>query len=235
MNDYPCHGTNYKKGRNGGIKYLVIHYVGATGSAAANARYYGDTPNIGASAHYFVGHAVEDAAIWRSVLEEDTAWHVGAKQYIHPECRNGNSIGVELCCHKRADGSWYFDPETLDAAVELCRDIVTRYSLDKSHVLRHYDVTQKKCPAPFVDNVDAWVDFKERLFAQEEEKEDSMKIYRYVAEMPAWAQEAATKAIQRGIIKLDSTGACTVWEPNLQPLVWMDRLGLLDKPAVEGR
>ena len=54
-----------------------------------------------------------------------------------------------------------------------------------------------------------------------------MKLYRYVAEMPEWARQAATRAIRQGVVKLDKTGACSIWEPNLQPLVWLDRLGML--------
>ena len=34
------------------IKYIVIHYVGATGGAEANCRYYA-SKYIGASAHYY--------------------------------------------------------------------------------------------------------------------------------------------------------------------------------------
>ena len=65
------------------------------------------------------------------------------------------------------------------------------------------------------------------------EEEEGMKIYHYVQDMPAWAQKAATKAIRGGVIKMDETGAVNVWECNLQPLVWMDRAGLLDKPATK--
>ncbi len=165
--DYPCHPKNYRKGRKQAVKYLVIHYVGATGDARNNAKYYSTTANIGASAHYFVGHAPRPK-VWASVPEGDTAWHCGAKKYIHPDCRNENSIGVELCCHQDAKGNWYFDPETVDAAVELCRDIVGRYGIDKDHVLRHYDVTGKVCPAPFVRDWTAWDDFKTRLFEKED-------------------------------------------------------------------
>ena len=58
-----------------------------------------------------------------------------------------------------------------------------------------------------------------------------MKVYRYVSEMPQWAQGAATKAIRNGYVKMDEAGAVTVWECNLQPLVWMERAGVLDKPV----
>lgn len=85
----------------GQIKYLVKHFVGATGGAEANCRYFYDTYR-GASAHFFVGHNGE---IWQCVEENDTAWHCGAKTYKHKECRNSNSIGVELCVKKMRMGN----------------------------------------------------------------------------------------------------------------------------------
>jgi len=183
----PCHPGNYRKGRTGTVEYLVVHYVGAAGSARNNAVYYGSTPGIGASAHYFVGHAGEGAAVWASVPEGDTAWHCGTTgRYYHDSCRNGNSIGVELCCHSREDGSWYFDEETVTAAVELCRDIVERYGIDREHVLRHYDVTHKVCPAPFVADEGAWEAFRGRVFEEEP-----------VAE---WAKEAWERVTEAGIM-----------------------------------
>lgn len=210
----PCHRGNYTPGRTGKVTYLVVHYVGATGDADANARYYGSTPNIWASAHYFVGHG-PSPEVWASVPEGDTAWHVGAKAYYHPECRNGNSIGVELCCRQRQDGSWYFDPETLDAAAELCRDIVGRYGIDSAHVLRHYDVTHKKCPAPFVDDPEAWEKFKGRLFIKEE---------RTMEEPDVWAADAWEKAKEKGV--MDGSRP----KDNLtrqEMAVILDRVGLL--------
>ena len=162
--DYPCHPSNHQKGRTGPVTYLVIHYVGATGGARNNAKYYGSTANIQASAHYFVGHASEGAPIYQSVREEDTAWHCGtSKGYKHPECRNANSVGIELCCHQSAGGDWFFDPETLDQGVALARDIMARRGIPLSRVVRHYDVTGKICPAPFVHDAAAWEKFRQRL------------------------------------------------------------------------
>lgn len=166
-NDYPCHTSNYRKGRSNVTEYyLGVHYVGATGDAKANAKYYSTTPNIGASAHFFVGHG-PSPEVWSSVPEGSTAYHVGANKYVHPACRNNNSIGVELCCHKTASGEWYFDSATVDAAVELCRDIVARYNIPPERVLRHYDVTGKNCPAPYVEAPLAWELFKSRIFKEE--------------------------------------------------------------------
>ena len=85
------------KNNVGRIKYIVIHYVGALGGAQANCKYYAGQ-YVGASAHYFVGFNGE---IWQSVEDEDIAWHCGASSYKHAECRNSNSIGIELCVRKK--------------------------------------------------------------------------------------------------------------------------------------
>ncbi len=210
--DYPCNPKNYRKGRKKAVAYLVAHYVGATGDARNNAKYYATTPGIGASAHYFVGHG-PSPEVWASVAETDTAWHCGANKYKHPDCRNDNAIGVELCCHKDAAGTWYFDPETVDAAVALCREIVARYGIDKDHVLRHYDVTGKVCPAPFVHDAGAWEDFKNRLYAPAEVGPAS------------WAERAWAKAAARGVLD----GARPL-DPitRQETAVVLDRLGLLE-------
>ena len=64
--------------------------------------------------------------------------------------------------------------------------------------------------------------------AVKQEEEPEMKKYNYVPDMPEWARSAATKAIKKGIIKLDADGKASVWECNLQPLVWLERAGQLD-------
>lgn len=165
--DYPCDARNYRRGRRDSIKYIVIHYVGATGSALNNAKYYASS-NVGASAHFFVGHASEDGAVYQSVGPADCAWHCGSETGIYySECRNDSAIGIELCCHKDAAGSWYFDSITVEKAAELTKQLMREYSIGAEHVLRHYDVTHKCCPAPFVNDAGAWADFKQRLKKEE--------------------------------------------------------------------
>lgn len=38
-----------------------------------------------------------------------------------------------------------------------------KYIVDSDHVIRHFDVTGKTCPQSFVDNDDAWLEFKANL------------------------------------------------------------------------
>lgn len=74
-------------------KYIVIHYVGAVSTAKNNADYFYSV-NRGASANYFV----DDNEIWQVVEDKNAAWHCGTTgKYYHKECRNENSIGIEMC------------------------------------------------------------------------------------------------------------------------------------------
>lgn len=150
------------------IKYLVIHYVGALGGAEANCKYYA-SGYIGASAHYYVGF---DGEIWQSVEDKDIAWHCGAKAYKHPECRNGNSLGIEMCVRNKGSQAadsrdWYFEDATVQAAITLTKELMAKYGVPADRVIRHYDVTGKICPNPYVYNHTGhtWEIFKAALMA----------------------------------------------------------------------
>lgn len=154
------------RGDTGRIKYIVIHYVGATGGARENCEYFAGR-YAGASAHYFVGF---DGEIWQSVEDGDIAWHCGAKSYKHPECRNSNSIGIELCVRNRGSRAadsrdWYFENATVRSAIGLTEYLMQKYGIDADHVIRHYDVTGKTCPNPYVYNntEHTWEAFKNSI------------------------------------------------------------------------
>jgi len=161
---------NYNPGSTDRIKYIVIHYVGAVGTAKGNAEYFAKE-HCKSSAHYFVGY---DGEVWQSVEDKNIAWHCGAKKYVHPYCRNANSIGIELCTKTKgstsvADENWYFEDLTVASAIELTKELMIKYSIPASNVLRHYDVTGKICPAPYVFNKGkhTWDEFKKGLVETE--------------------------------------------------------------------
>lgn len=159
-------------GNTNRIKFIVIHYVGATGDAKANCNYF-KTTYRGSSAHYFVGHGGD---IWQCVEDADVAWHCGAIKYKHSSCRNNNSIGIELCCKKDAKGKWYFTEETVAAAIELTRELMKKYNVAPTHVIRHFDVTGKQCPEPFVRSENDWRAFKNSLTTQSTSQSNEKKI-----------------------------------------------------------
>lgn len=160
----PCNTTNYRKARKAKIKYIVIHYVGAQGSAKNNALYYHNTKNAGASAHYFVGHKSENGAVYQSVDDSCCAWHCGSETgKYYSECRNDSSIGIEMCCHKDANSNWYFDEITVKNTIELVKMLMSKYNISSDCVIRHYDVTRKLCPEPYVRYPNLWENFKKEL------------------------------------------------------------------------
>ena len=137
-------------------KYIVVHYVGAVSSAYNNTAYF-KSVNRSASATYFV----DEISIWQCVEEKDAAWHCGASTYYNG-ARNNNSIGIEMCCYNNK-GVLDISDKTINNAIELVKDIMKRYNIPVENVVRHYDVTRKVCPAPFVNDVARWNDFKNRL------------------------------------------------------------------------
>ena len=169
-----CNAANYKKGRTAPVKYIVIHYTAGNGDTAKNNADYYASAKIEASAHYFVD---EGNIIYQSVKDTDTAWSVGGTRvYKHKECRNANSINIELCSQNRngsgkpaSDGGWYFKPETVNNALELTRFLMSKYNIPPENVIRHFDVWGKICPAPFVNSPGEWESFKRKLVKHMEE------------------------------------------------------------------
>ena len=147
--------ANFARGRTQPIEFLVIHYTANNGDTVQNNLDYFSCNAAGASAHYFV----DENGYGQSVKDQDTAWHCGANQYKHPDCRNANSIGIELCSKKDSRGNYYFMDQTVYNAAALARQLMQTYGIDRAHVLRHYDVTGKRCPAPMVDNPTLWENF----------------------------------------------------------------------------
>ena len=160
INFKQAHKSNYCTGRTSDIKYIVIHYTANNGDTAKNnIDYYARKENLKASAHFYV----DENEVWQSVKEGDTAYHCGANKYVHPYCRNSNSIGIELCSRKDADGEYYFKDETIQNAVKLTKELMAKYNIFVGNVIRHYDVTGKICPAPMVNDEILWNTFKAML------------------------------------------------------------------------
>ena len=161
---------NYTQMQNKKNPYIVVHYVGAVSTAKNNVDYYA-REKLQASAHYFV----DETSIWQSVLDSNKAWHCGgglqgtSGHTFYGKCTNSNSIGIEMCCKKTADGKWYFEEETIKNTVDLIKYLMKKYDVPIDRVIRHYDVTGKNCPAPYVDE-NEWSKFKERIMGNKIEE-----------------------------------------------------------------
>ena len=218
-----CNKANYRAGRTQPVRYIVMHYTANNGDTARNnCDYYHRVGGLQASAHYFC----DEHSVMQSVREGDTAWHCGARAYWHPECRNANSIGIEMCSRKRADGSYYILPETVANAAALAREIMQRYGIDTEHVVRHYDVTGKRCPMPWVDDPAQWTAFLAMLTPEHpnEEEEEPMTRYNKIDDVPAWARSDAQRLIDRGALRGNGRGELDLSPDMLRTLIVCQRM-----------
>lgn len=211
----PCNPQNYGGLRAGGVRYIVVHYTAGNGDTAMdNGRYFAGN-KVGSSAHWFV----DETSAVLSVPENRVAWHCGASVYVHPECRNSNSIGVELCSRKDTNGKYYFADDTVYNAVELVQSLMQKYGIPVDRVIRHYDVTGKICPAPFVGaGAENWEAFKIMI---------TTKRYNTLDEMPTWAKATIQKLLNRDILQGNGTGL-DLSHDMVRMLVIQDRAGMFD-------
>ena len=178
------------------IKYIVIHYTANDGDTdEGNGNYFANNI-VRASAHYFV----DDDSITRSVPDDYIAWAVGGSKYkntkggaFYGKCTNANSISIELCDTKK-NGVYDFTETTMKNAADLVKLLMEKYTVPVERVIRHYDVTGKVCPKPFVDDEKAWKEFKERLVDNME------KRYNKISELPTWAKPTIQKLVNEGKI-----------------------------------
>lgn len=235
--DYiPCNESNYYTSKRNldSVMYIVIHYTANNGDTARNNGKYFQRAGCQASANYFV----DQNEVICSVKDEYAAWHCGGslESDHHPLrgiCTNKNSIGIELCSIIQ-NGKYAFREATINNAVALVKELMVKYHINIDHVVRHYDVTGKSCPAPFVRDENQWKKFKQKLIAKEEE--EMMTYEQWLAYQKRYEQEKAKqvasdyakssveKAVKHGIS--DGTNPksnCT----REQVMVMLDRAGIL--------
>ena len=141
---------NHYEGNN--IRYIVIHYVGATGTAKNNVDYFygGDRQ---ASAHYFV----DDSSIWQSVEDFNGSWAVGNTR---TEVNNKNSINIEMCC---PNPQLYVSDKTINNTCELVVYLMKKYNIPLANVRTHYEVTAGAKLCPNFANTSRWTNMKNKI------------------------------------------------------------------------
>lgn len=233
-----CNDGNYRKGREFPINWICLHFTANNGDTAQNNADYFTREVVEASAHYFV----DPNEIYQSVKDSDTAWHCGRERggSYYNDCRNANSIGIEMCSVIR-NGVYVIPDETVRNAAELVRYLMARHHVPVSRICRHYDVTHKECPEPWVRNPNQWENFKKmltekevedmteqqtRAIAQQEIKKANAKVYDRVQDCPTWAKDTVQRLVNKGFLQGDENGKLGLTEELMRVLVINDRAHL---------
>ncbi len=160
----------------GKIEYIVIHFTANDGDTDENNGRYFANNVVKASAHYFV----DSNSITRSVPDDYIAFSVGGKKYsdcaktgggkFYKKCTNANSISIELCDDKK-NGIIYPSDKTIENALKLTKSLMEKYKVPKDKVIRHFDVTGKKCPVYWCEDAKWKAEFWDKL-------SDAVEVYK---------------------------------------------------------
>lgn len=179
LNKYTRPGKKLK-----GVKKIVLHWTANPGASAKNHQTYfgvtlvalnkereskGQEP-IFASAHIFVDKngakliiPLNELAYHANDIQKynkDKSAYRGIEE-LKPNA-NYLSIGVEMCVEK--DGT--ISPITLKNTVNVIAELCNTYKLTEKDIVRHFDVTSKNCPAPFVADDQLFIEFKKTVKSQ---------------------------------------------------------------------
>ncbi len=132
-----------------GIDDIVVHYVGNPGTTAQQNRDFYNHEDSNVSSHFVVG--LDGEVIMCLPLYEKSA---------ASNDRNHDTISIEVC---HPDETGKFTDSSYESLVRLVDWLMKEFRLSSDNVIRHYDVTGKVCPKYFVDNPEAWEEFKRRL------------------------------------------------------------------------
>ena len=145
INEFSRPGTQISR-----INGIVIHFIGNPNTTAIqNRNYFANlaiTEELYASSNFII---CLDGEIVQCVPVDEIAY--ASNQ------RNADTLSIELC---HPDETGEFNEETYASAVRLAAWLCNRYGLTKDDIIRHYDVSGKECPRYFVDDEDAWYEFK---------------------------------------------------------------------------
>ena len=223
------HQIKYNRSNRGGtpIKYIVVHDTGNPSRGAnATAHYnYFNGGDRSSSADFF---ADDTQVLCVNDYYKYYTWHCGDGRGKYG-ITNRNSVGIEFCINVDSDRD-----KTLERTAQLVRELMQELNIPIDRVVRHYDASRKNCPQSMSGNGWAqWYEFKEKLkgedltMAQYEELKNEISqltetvkvlatelhdlkhpmIYNYIDNnMPEWAREAVSWAVENGILNGDGKG-----------------------------
>jgi N-acetylmuramoyl-L-alanine amidase len=125
------------------LDMLVLHYTGMRDGPSALARLCDPASQV--SAHYMVE---EDGRIFQIVPEDKRAWQAGRSWWQGDEDLNSRSIGIEIVNGGHDFGLPPFPDRQIDAVIELCRGILSRWPIPQNRIVAHSDIAPDRKEDP---------------------------------------------------------------------------------------
>jgi N-acetylmuramoyl-L-alanine amidase len=184
------------------VQAIVVHYTANPHANAEDHQKYFDGLDGGGSryagAHIFVD---KDEAVEIIPLDE-VAYQANEKKpklstlrastdYYPGGNANLLTLSIEMCIEK--DGS--FHPDTVERTrqvIKYLQDKFPQLKDTKNRIVRHYDVTGKNCPKPFVEDEQKWKAF---LYSIDQPIKEEVKVAKQDNVKPSPFAEAAQKFV----------------------------------------
>ncbi|MEG7639838.1 N-acetylmuramoyl-L-alanine amidase [Enterococcus casseliflavus] len=158
--------------RNNGIDGIVMHYTANNGGTARNHKnYFNNLRGTYASAQLFV----DDIEALCIMPLNEVAYHANeiskynadGSRYrpLYSKIGNANysTIGVEMCLDKNGN----ITEKTFQNAVKAVKELIAIYPhITREKIWRHFDITGKNCPAPWVAKPSELERFKDAVFGK---------------------------------------------------------------------
>lgn len=123
------------------VQWIVIHNTANDASAQNEVRYMQSNAQK-VSFHF----AVDDKSIIQALPLDRNAWHAGDGDKENGGNRSG--IGIEIC-YSKSGGEKFMKAE--ENAAWLAAELLKKYHLEISHLKKHQDFANKKCPHRTID------------------------------------------------------------------------------------
>jgi len=158
--------------RNNGIDGIIMHYTANKGGTARNHKnYFNNLKGTYASAQLFI----DDIEALCIIPLNEVAYHANeiSKYNADGSCyrplyskignANYSTIGVEMCLDKNGN----ITEKTFQNAVKAVKELIAIYPhITREKIWRHFDVTGKNCPAPWVAKPSELERFKDAVFGK---------------------------------------------------------------------
>lgn len=121
----------------GRVAFLILHHTGA--SKAAGTVNWFLNPASQLSSHYLTD---ANGDVYQMVDEKNAAYQAGISYWAGVNMLNYSSIGIEQA---NADGNIHpYTEEQIVSAIELCKDIISRYNIPPRNIVGHADVAPNR-------------------------------------------------------------------------------------------
>ncbi|EUJ27395.1 N-acetylmuramoyl-L-alanine amidase [Listeria floridensis FSL S10-1187] len=148
------------------IRKIVMHYT-ANPEMTAHEHYewLNQERKRYASAHFFVDRN-ETLCV---VPTDEVAYHANDRaRFVNGELYRGTkallpdanylSLSIEMCVDRNIEIASEIEMRALELAVFLC----AKHQLEATDIIRHFDISGKFCPAPWVNNPERFEQFRSK-------------------------------------------------------------------------